>query len=74
MHPVYLASLNQFLIVKLYLYNRQGDDVSIGDEVLIAGKDQLIPAKVINVKTSLMQGKLHLIFSFFIRFSHGFCC
>ena len=64
MHPVYLASLNQFLIVKLYLYNRQADDVSIGDEVLIAGKDQLIPAKVINVKTSLMQGKLHLIFSF----------
>ena len=68
MHPVHLASLNQSLIVKLYLCNRQADDVSPGDEVLIAGKDQLIPAKVINVASSLMQGKLHLIFSFLGNF------
>ena len=68
MHPVHCASLNQSLIVKLYLCNRQADDVSPGDEVLIAGKGHLIPAKVINVESSLMQGKLHLIFSFFGNF------
>ena len=36
------------------------DQVSIGDEVLVQIIDQLNPAKVINVSTLLLQGRLDL--------------
>ena len=35
---------------------RYADQVSIGNEVLVEGNDELTPAKVINVNSSSMQG------------------
>ena len=49
---------------------RYADQVLVGDEVLVQGIDNLIPAKVINVSSLNMQGDLcsfiYFAFSLFI--------
>ena len=49
---------------------RYATDVSVGDEVLVEKNDQLTPSKVINVASSMMQGKYivyyHYLLTFFI--------
>ena len=46
----------KYEIFHLEFFFRYADQLSIGDEVLIETSKTLIPAKVINVSNSLMQG------------------
>ena len=40
----------------IIFFFRYADQVSVGDEVLVEGNEQLIPAEVINVLTLAIQG------------------
>ena len=46
---------------------RYADQVLVGDEVLVQGNDEVIPAHVINVTSNIMQGNyfLYCLFDFF---------
>ena len=41
----------------MYIYCRYADKLSIGDEILVQGIDELTLAKVINVSDISMRGK-----------------
>ena len=45
-------------MIILYLQNRYANDISLGDEVVIGGKDGLTTAKVVNLHSSTMQGNI----------------
>ena len=59
--------MSHLLVVKLKLSitasnesvsNRYADQVSVGDEVLLERNNKIIPAKVLNVSSFIIQGKI----------------
>ena len=57
------------------LWYRYVDQVSIGDEVMVLRNDKLIPAKVMNVSSLIMQGNYSLWHLCYIKMTvYSFCC
>ena len=54
---------------KTFTFNRYADKISVGDELLVENKNELVPAKVINVSNNQMQGMFYfnIIYSVIYR-------
>ena len=48
-------------IEQIYSFIRDADQVCVGDEMLVQKNDKLIPAKVINVSSLIMQGDCRFV-------------